>query len=216
MKRIILFASILVLALSGAMVSCYFDAARDNPNDPESDGYTEPIYIFSTGTQWGNLDDAGGTPGNGRTGANSLCVAHRDSTYPKLPSTHVYAFIGVVSGDGIKDMPSKYNVPTNRKISSHSGKIIATNWDDLFNGLSMSLNEAEIIDNTDSWWSGSNPDGSVVSDFMYRCDGWTDGGGTYKGAIGASSTPTNNWLNWSNVSCNAAAGARILCICWDD
>lgn len=214
MKKILLLAAIFCLALSGAMVSCYFDAGRDNPNDPESDDFTGYIYMFSTGTQFGNLDDAGGTPGNGRDGANALCVSRRTSTYPTLPSTHVYAFISVATGDAIKDMPSKYTVPTNRKISSHSGKIIANNWNSLFVGLSMSLKDAEIIDNTDSWWSGSNTDGSAVFT-NFRCDGWIDGSVANDGTIGANSTTTNNWLNFSNIDCNAASGARVLCVCWD-
>ncbi|MBP7585667.1 MAG: hypothetical protein KBA61_16610 [Spirochaetes bacterium] len=46
MKRIILFASILVLGLSGAMVSCYFEAAQDNPNDPKS-GLVPPSDIYT-------------------------------------------------------------------------------------------------------------------------------------------------------------------------
>ncbi len=210
MKKIFLFAAIVTLALTGAMVSCYFDAARDNPNDPKSNSVTPTdIYLFNGGQYTGAL--------GGRSGADDKCIKARDSIGSSLPSKNVHAFISVESGDAIADMPSKYGVPTDRQIRIPNGSItLAANWADLLSigsgtSLGASLKAAGVLpDSTSWWWSGSNGDGTLDS----NCTGWTLGAG---GAYGTYGNPEKtNEVEWIKVNDRECQNMTyILCISWN-
>lgn len=206
MKRIILFASILVLGLSGAMVSCYFEAAQDNPNDPKS-GLVPPsdIYMFNAGQYNGDLD--------GRTGVEAKCFAARKAKGSSLPAQHVHGFISIASGDAIADMPVNYKVPTDRPIVGPGGNvIIANNWTDLLNGtIDYSLEYAGVLTVSTDWWSGSNSSGAF--DPSYSCNNWESDAAT--GTFGQSGAINANWIYYSSAPAACSSSKYLLCISWN-
>ena len=213
MKRIIIIGAIVTLALSGAMVSCYFDATRDNPNDPKAGDYIpgggviidyNAIYIFAIDSHNGDL--------NGRLGADALCSSRRSVVNPNLPSDNVRAFISVSDADEIRDMRSNYGVPELWNIKGPSNILLAINWNYLFSpSLSHSISGADITDSI-YWWSGSDTVGGWNGSSGV-CAGWDDGSAS-DGAYGETSSLTGSWLNINTAACSN--NYAILCICWNN
>jgi len=217
MKRILLFATLLALAFSGAMVSCYFDAARDNVNDPESDNYSPynpwsgipidntAVYMFAIDTHTGDL--------GGRTGADALCASRRSQVNPNLPSNHVRAFISVSDTDEIKDMRINYGVPELRNFKGPGNAIIATNWNNLLGSiLSNSISGAKVT-TAPYWWSGSDSTGGYWGTSGI-CTGWIEGTISANGAYGVTSMTSPQWLSYNEKECSN--NYAVLCICWND
>ena len=192
----------MTLALAGAMVSCYFDAARDNPNDPESgDIQQNDIFLFSTSEQ-------GDGSFTGRSGANTLCRNRRNEIFPKLPSNNVYAFISINSSDHISNMDSNYLVPINKAIKGPTGIVIANDWNDLLDGSILeTLSNASIT--SISWWSASNSDGSLHDANCTNFDG-TAG----QGRVGYATIKNEPWITGFTVNCTETNHV-VLCICWN-
>ncbi|MBN2738933.1 MAG: hypothetical protein JXR70_18270 [Spirochaetales bacterium] len=156
--------------------------------------------------------DAGGKTGalGGRSGADLLC-----STYVGMQSwlagKKTRALISVDASDEIRDMPSKYGVPTNLPIVSVSGKKIADNWADLLDGsIGMTLQDAEIL-SYQFWYSGSNADGSLNE---CNCTNWTSANGYLDGRYGRWLYTDANWISLGNATCGANT-YHILGLAWE-
>ncbi len=185
------------------MVSCYFDATRDNPNDPRAGGTIKSdVFMYAT------LGHTGTLPG--RMGANDLCKARHSSAYPKLPNKNIYAFISTSGTDEIRKMVDLYDFPTDKLIKGPTGIQIADNWYDLMDGdIDNKLTDAAVT--TSPWWSGSMGDGSYAG-IAESCNGWTSDSGS--GYIGDPSYyETTSWI--AHTSSNCSEGRVVLCVCWD-
>jgi hypothetical protein len=151
----------------------------------------------------------GGSIG-GRAGADAHCEA---ATNKPAGYNHYRALISVNADDEIRDMPANYGVPTFYPVhaSSPSAALIATDWADLLDGtILVDLRSAGLwpSGSTGSWWSGSNPDGSLHPN---NCGGWTASSGD--GRIGANNRADSGWISAAPRSCDAIP-AGVLCLAW--
>lgn len=159
------------------------------------------IYMYSTAPSYANL--------GGRNAADWICGMSLPSNLSTL-SLSVRAFISIDSNDEILDMPANYGVPVNRKIQgANEEDIIATSWSDLLDGtIAMSLSAAHILSPAQTFWSGSNPNGSLS---VANCNGWTSTAAGVYAAVGDAMS-TGNWTYTTSNSCN---GTRpVLCIAY--
>ncbi|MED5343416.1 MAG: hypothetical protein VX560_06790, partial [SAR324 cluster bacterium] len=107
----------------------------------------------------------------------------------------------------ILDLPNTQNINTNLNIKSSSGKLIAENWSDLFDGsIYMSLQSAGVT--TSSWWSFSTTNGSWDSDSTRNCSSGTSTSGN--GIIGSPTSISNSWLLSNNRPCSN--NYALICI----
>lgn len=158
-----------------------------------------PIILYSAGDTYdGNL--------GGRSGADSMCV--NSSNKPDGYSNFI-AFLSVSADDEIRDMPTLYSVPTDVPIQSVGGTRVANDWFDLLDGnIAFDLYEALGI--TGSWFSGSNWNGSVHTD--YTCAGWTVNTSIDYSQLGRSDATDTNWMSGSTLACKYPF--RVLCIAY--
>jgi hypothetical protein len=204
MKKI-LFSGLMILAMGWVLTgtSCFFDAARDNSNDPKADNFSgSDLFLFSTAL----VDGLRGK----RAGLDTLCANRRSSNYPGLPSDNVHAFISVDNNDEIRDMPTKFGLPTYVPIKGPTDSVIADNWADVLDGsIDQTLQNAGIA--TTGWWSGSFSDGSIAPN---NCLSWDSG--TDTGRIGYVGMTDGNWINSnSNDNCGNV-NSVVLCISWNE
>jgi hypothetical protein len=127
-----------------------------------------------------------------------------------VPSfTRYHAFISISADDAIINFPLRYALPTNWRIQSFSGNIVAYNWADLFDGsINMKLQDAGVVDTY--WWSGSKTDGSY--DAENNCGGWTVGTNDKAGRTGAHNALDSDWIFERTRNCNNSL--KLLCIGW--
>jgi len=139
----------------------------------------------------------------GREGVDALCDIEKPA---QVSDRQVRAFISVESGDGIADMPSNYDVPTDLPIVTMTDVELAVDWSDLMDG-SIAMNLSSALSNmpaNEYYWTGTMPDGSV----SMTCDGWTNNSG---GAdAGSSDSIDGQWL--SSVGSVCSFGRKVLCI----
>ncbi len=133
----------------------------------------------------------------GRTQADSLCETGK--TTLGLTCTKVRAFLSVTSSDEIRDMPSVYAVPTDRKIVYQStGAVLAQDWASLLDG---NIENAVSVD----WWSGSNSSGAAT----FTCVGWTDA--LDSGQYGLAGSTSDTWI--ANPD-GCGSSRKLLCLCF--
>jgi hypothetical protein len=168
---------------------------------------SDAIYMFSAGSFTGALADPKSGPV--RDSIDILCGsgAKTAKTYSP-PCLNKRAFISISSTDDIASMPTKYGVPTDRKIISLTGIQIANNWSDLLDGtIDKTLSEAGIA--SDDWWSGSTSSG-IYDVSVDNCTGWT--ALAKKGQSGKFNTAGADWIQGNTPDCNASR--LVLCVCW--
>lgn len=166
------------------------------------------IYLYSAaGTFQGNMAEL--VP-SARVKLDSYCAPSKSMSVIVVPSFANYrAFIGISTTDAIKNFPSLYNVPTDWKIQSFSGNIIAYNWADLLDGsINMKLEAASVADTY--WWSGSLADGSF--DAANSCNSWNSNSNTSSGRSGAHNALDYEWIYEKARNCNNSL--RLLCVGW--
>ncbi|RLE25284.1 MAG: hypothetical protein DRJ65_08150 [Acidobacteria bacterium] len=160
------------------------------------------LYVFDGGTK----PEAIG----GREGADVMCYQAAQAN-PDLPDgVMTRALISVNESDEVRDMPTRYGVPTNRKIVGPTGIKIVDSWADLLDGsLDQSFFIAGVTDATNFWYSGSNWDGSVTPN---TCSGWTSTDAA-DGWYGLTNQTNNDWIDIAAASCGAAT-YHVLCLAW--
>lgn len=179
----------------------YISCERDNMFRNAMIGALLPgqktIYMYSSGTSL--TGDFGG-----RAKADSECIkALPENLGFKM---NVRAFLSVDASDQISNMPLNFYVPTTEPILGPTGKPIALNWNDLLDGtILISLGDADVT--TSSWWSGSNPDGTVTT----NCNSWTTIVAV-NGYVGSANMKDIFWIFSASPPCGG--GAEILCIAW--
>lgn len=159
------------------------------------------MILFAAGPTNGNL--------GGRIGADSICS---NAIPTGVSCAHLHAFISVDASDEIQDMPSNYNVPTDVQIASKEGNIVQNNWADLLGGsILMSLVNANILTNSDTfWWSGSNDNGSLSSS---HCGNWTASTSLVSGYSGYYNQTSTAWISAGAPDCSQSL--PLLCLCYE-
>lgn len=145
----------------------------------------------------------------GRSGADVLCGQGAQGM-PGLPlNATTRAFLSVDSIDSIANMPARYGVPTDRKVTGPNLTVIADNWADLMDGtIDTTLLDAGAM-TANTWYSGSYSDGSVATS---TCNGWTQASGG-SGRYGFHSTTTSAWISSGEGLCGNGL-ARVVCLAW--
>jgi hypothetical protein len=159
------------------------------------------------------LYDGGSVSGaiGGRSGADVMCgVAAASATgIPTHATTR--AFLSVSGEDEIRDMPARYQVPTDRIVTGPNWNELAANWADLLDGtIAMDLLTAGVQTETNYWYSGSLSDGSVSAN---TCTGWTDGSAMFDGRYGVTQVTSSAWISNNTATCGLSA-YHVLCLAW--
>ncbi|WP_175470004.1 formylglycine-generating enzyme family protein [Desulfoluna spongiiphila] len=136
----------------------------------------------------------------GRTGADELV-----KYYYWLPwhAQKIHAFLSVTEEDCIKNMPKNFGFPDNIPVyikedrTTYGAVKVAENWADLMDGsLPASLDElGGLGTKKNTWWSGSKPDGTLAD----NCNGWTEGDGSTRGAVGSFDSADKSWLSYHSA-----------------
>lgn len=159
------------------------------------------IKMFSAGSYNGNL--------GGRAGADAKCVAAATSMNLDCPFS-VRAFLSVDANDEIRDMPTRYGVPTNSPIRTIVGTNIQDNWSALLSGsLITALQNAGVVSGN-YWWAGSNDASGTLS--SATCNGWTSSINSDQGRAGYSPSETTTWIG--SVQANCANAYEVVCLCF--
>jgi len=135
----------------------------------------------------------------GRIGADELVTY-----YYWLPwhAQKIHAFLSVTEEDCIKNMPKNFGFPDNIPVylkddnTTYGTVKVAESWADLMDGsLQASLEElGGLGTKNNTWWSGSKPDGTLAD----NCNGWTEGDGSTRGAVGTFDNKGTSWLSNDN------------------
>jgi hypothetical protein len=171
------------------------------------------LYLFSAGTYQGNLSTM--YTSSIRADLDSYCSS--SPTFVALSCSSVRALISATAIDSIKNMPSRYGIPTDWEVWGPDGDKIADSWDDLFDHLVdplyCNLQSVNVADSF--WWSGSDAVGNF--DAVNNCNGWTNGTNAYQGRSGAHNRTDESWIS------EAIPGPRncdntlhLLCVGWQD
>lgn len=201
---------------SGFCNSYYLADKLTNPGANANSGGSgnsgpSAIYIYRAPSSYtADLGTAGGTVGNGRSGADNLCAAARSGfTFPDNTGSNVRGFTSISSSDSIANMPSNYGIPLNKPIKGPTDNVIQTNWVNLMSGAIMTdLTTAGVMIVSTGWWSFSSGTGSF--DATNNCTGGTTTGGL--GTGGSSGSVTTTWMGSSAVSCGSSY--YLLCVCY--
>lgn len=181
------------------LTGCFGGDDDDNKTPPADTDPTE-LYLFreSDTDRDGNL--------GGRSVADTLCG---DSSNIPSGVTTVYAFISVSSSDTIASMPANYSFPTDIPIYGPDGTSkIADNWADLIDGsIDMTLETAGVFSSSDTWYSGSDTDGTLHT---YYCNGWTSNDVGDGGRVGLTGVTGVTWISNGSATCDATY--KLLCI----
>ena len=190
----------------------------DNSTIPKPANHITIFTRKTSTTQNGNM--------GGRTGVDNICKNIIDTELINMfnnSCTNIRAFISVSSTDEIRDFPTIYSVPTNVKVRSENGRLIANNWSGLLAsssggdptgilgtlyGLTGFHGGEESV--TKYYWTGSNSDGSEAA----NCNGWTTGSNTSSGKVGEIGFINDRVYQRTNVACDAALPQPLFCICF--
>ncbi len=184
------------------LMSAYLPASVTTSTDGSS-GDSDPVSIYSAGTGTGDLVSP--LTSSARSDLDAICTAAN----PGLTCGNIRAFISLSGSDCIKNFTANYNVPAKGEIISTTGKILGYRWADILDGtVNMNLLNAGIA--SQSWWSGSNADGSFNS--ANTCNNWTDGTSGYQGLAGEQNEIDGEWIAGTTRNCNNSL--ELLCICW--
>ena len=190
----------------------------DNSSIPKPANHITIFTRKTSTTQNGNM--------GGRTGVDNICKSIIDTELINMfnnSCTNIRAFISVSSTDEIRDFPTIYSVPTNVKVRSENGRLIANNWSGLLAsnsggdptgilgtlyGLTGFHGGEESV--TKYYWTGSNSDGSEAT----NCNGWTTGSNTSSGKVGEIGFINERVYQRTNVACDSALPQPLFCICF--
>lgn len=167
---------------------------------------TGVIYLYALPLTNGNL--------GGRPGVDRRC---RELAPPQLTNVNNHvALIGVTAGDGIRDLPTTRNVPTDRPIVNLLDRRIADNWADFTDwSIQVSLAEAQVLPRGAQWWSGVYPFGHPgVLPFAAAdatCSRWLQTDFT-AGHTGSADATNHNWAHLSGELCWKQF--HVLCLGW--
>jgi len=204
--------------ISGISGSKITSGVFDNSTIPKPANHITIFTRKTSTTQNGNM--------GGRTGVDNICKSIIDTELINMfnnSCTNIRAFISVSSTDEIRDFPTIYSVPTNVKVRSENGRLIANNWSGLLAsssggdptgilgtlyGLTGFHGGEESV--TKYYWTGSNSDGSEAA----NCNGWTTGADTSSGKVGEIGFINNRVYQRTNQACDAALPQPLFCICF--
>jgi hypothetical protein len=168
-----------------------------------STGDTDTINMYAAGTRTGDIVST--FTSSARSDVDGICSAAN----PGLACGNIRAFISLSGSDCIQNFPANYSVPAKGEIISTTGNILGYRWEDILDGsVHMDLQTAGIA--LQSWWSGSNADGSFNS--ADTCNNWTDGTSGYQGLTGQHNETDGDWIANTPRNCNNSL--ELLCICW--
>jgi hypothetical protein len=170
------------------------------PTDLNGSAVVTPIYVYSGGQRTGNL--------GGRAGADQFC----ESALPTdLNGMEVHALISVNANDEIADMVTNYDLPTDKPFVGYGSEtVIAESWTDLLDGtLDVSLEAAGILGMANTFWSGSNANGTLA---VIHCNEWSSAGGGVFGAAGASTVIDSTWTYSISAGCSALRD--VICVAY--
>jgi hypothetical protein len=159
------------------------------------------------------LYDGGSVTGaiGGRGGADVMCGMAAESATGLPVHATTRAFLSVDEYDEIRDMPTRYGVPTGRQVTGPNWNVVATDWTDLLDGsIAMELLNAGVHTDTNFWYSGSLSDGSVSAN---TCSGWTDGSTFFDGRYGVTQVTSSNWIDTGSATCGVST-YHVLCLAW--
>ncbi len=165
------------------------------------DEFVPPDYfLFDTAVAFtGNI--------GGRAGADHKC--NTDVDKPAVCITAAWAFISVVAGDEIRNMPTTKAVDTTRpwffRDAGHAGVLAANNWAHLLSGSVANTPMSGGIDGG-AYWTGSRWIGSLTS----TCYRWTTST-VRMGGHGARARSDFAWLDSYYSMCHQKL--NILCAC---
>ena len=171
---------------------------------------TTQLFFYSSRESTGDLGD--------RSTTTNTCENYFANQQGPLPCTKYFALLTYSETDSIANMHQPANLgfdPATVPINSMEGFLetkIADSWNALLddNNLIQSLQEAAIIqsESNDSWWSGSNDDGTFSGN---NCDAWTTADSDKTGQIGNAQVKDSTWINDGPVSCSEAKW--LVCVC---
>jgi hypothetical protein len=197
---VLVFLIIIVVA-----VGCDLFGGDDSGSGDSTQPSPEPIILYDAGRAYtGNL--------GGRSGADNIC---RNSPNKPRDRSNIRAFISVDAYDEIRDLPANYAVPTDVQIIGPNGNLLANDWADLLDGqIENRLVNAGLFGGGGlplMWWSGSNPDGSLLS--FQCCSNWTTSAGMPEdGHVGDGIEQDSQWISNSFFWCDENVQATVLCI----
>ena len=172
-----------------------------------SNGAWKPVLLGADLILYSLGDPHDGNLG-GRSGGDALCAA---STNKPSGYENYRVFISVNAADEIRDMPSNYAVPTNMRIVSKNGTIVADNWADLLDGsIDVTLRSAGVT-SRDYWRSGSQAGGAVVTGGS--CAEWTRSTGSIA-YLGSPDYTDDRWFYNNHDDCTNNSLSDVLCLAY--
>ncbi len=181
---------------------------KDQDCDGTVDELGNLLLYMAASTYSGNL--------GGRSGADSKC-----DLGATLGCSINRAFINVSTTDEIKDMPTNYNVPTDKPIYWYNRTtglitLAANNWADLLDG-SILVSQTSGTGISKPVWIGGNYDGSICT--ADCCSSWTSI--NYSGWIGYADRTDALALGSSGActggslfTCGDSTDITLRCLCW--
>ena len=169
----------------------------------------EVIFLFAMPSTNGNI--------GGRAAADSACLARNNSNYSHLNCNNVHAFLSFSASDEIRDMPSTFSIPTDRRVLSPDGTEIAGSWQSIINArdypLTNSLADAGVTAET-YFWSGSYENGMSSGSGNGDCLGWCTSNSSQIGQVGSAASTDQGFLQAAGRHCHITS--IYLAICWKD
>lgn len=176
-----------------------------NPSATAPSSVSGLIFLFQTTTNsTGVLGGVGG-----RSGADNLCASSRSSyAFPDNSCTSTRAFISIVAGDQILNMPANYGVPSANEIQGPTGISVSPGWTALLSGsISVSLNGAGVLPPATAWASYSTSAGTLAGS---HCTNGTLTG--LSGQVGSSGSTAAAWIDNGTGLC--ITPTTLLCVCY--
>ena len=197
MKKLI--SAILILFLCVGIYSCSKNDSASTASTATTDNSSSPeviIFPYSTDSQYAyNAHKAA----YGCSGTNS-------SGYTLAP------FFSTSTHDLKDRLPSsKWSYP----VYSVQGHKISSSWESLWDvNLEMSLHQAEVIADNDSWgeigfWTGTKSDGTFSGN---NCTGWSSDSSSDNATHGTfQAKDSSDWIDNSTTNCNTSGSNYFLC-----
>lgn len=176
-----------------------------NPNATAPSSVSGLIFLFrTTSTTTGLLGGVGG-----RSGADNFCASSRSFyAFPDNSCTSVRAFISIIAGDQISNIPANYGVPTANQIQGPTGTLISPSWAPMLGGtISSNLQAAGVLPPATAWVSYSTAAGTLAGN---HCNNGTATG--LSGQVGNSDLSNAQWMDNGTGLC--ILGSYALCLCY--
>lgn len=164
------------------------------------------IIVFTTLNKFSGdlIKAAGGTRTDARAAADSLCEMARTS---EMDDRKIRALISINAADQIADMPTHFELPTNKPFIGDLGVQIAVDFADLLDSaLEANLGSAlSGVEADEKFWTGSTSEGLVDVD---TCSEWRSE--TVLGTTGLSTALDANWMKNTGEDC--ASTLKLICV----